>query len=109
MCEQTIPHYLVLLFRGENYARLDSFADDHISFIKGLIRDNAVFIGGDLSPFEPHAGNVLDGIVGAYLLKTRGREDAVKIANNDPMIRNNIWMPVFLQWDLVGMEEGGAG
>lgn len=105
MSEKTTPYYLVLLFRGENYTQLGRFADAHVAFITDLIREDRVFIGGDIFPLGSYPALLPDAPVGAYLLKVGSREDAEATANRDPMIVNRIWTPVFLQWDLVGMED----
>lgn len=101
----TTPYYLVLLLKGREYDQLATFTDAHISFVDTLIGENKLYIGGDIIPFPEHDKNLPQQLVSAYLLKTANREEAIRLTHQDPLVKNNILVPLFLQWDLVGMDE----
>lgn len=87
-------YYLVLLRPGEasSDARLNA---EHEAFIDDLIRRNQILLGGNLLPRED--------LPAAYLLVCDSLEQAELLVLEDPYVRDTVFRPRILEWQLVAI------
>ncbi|MFQ5920000.1 MAG: YciI family protein [Thermoplasmata archaeon] len=87
-------YYLVLLQpgRASSDPRLNA---EHEAFIDGLIRRNQILLGGNLLPRSD--------LPAGYLLVCGSREQAEELVEGDPYVRQGVFRPQILEWQLVAI------
>ena len=90
-------YFLVLL--TDTGATVEVPQGDHERFIEELIARNLILLGGGFG--EP-AGDV----VGAYVLATDSRGEALELAGKDPLVIAGARNCSVVEWELVGINTG---
>lgn len=97
----TVTYFLVLLVPGSNYAAGPDYFAEHVQFIETMTAANTVLLGGEFA-------QRVEGAEAAYLLHTETKEDAESWAAKDPLIREKVYRPRIVPWNLVGISLGAA-
>ncbi len=91
-------YFLVLL--NDTGATVEPPDGEHERFIEELIARNLILLGGDFG--EPAD----DGVVGAYVLATDSRAEALELAHQDPLVLAGARACSVVEWQLVGINTG---
>ena len=95
----TVTYFLVLLLPGGNHQAGPEHFEAHVEFIETMEAANVVLLGGE---FEPS----VEGAEGAYLLRTASQAEAEEWASKDPLVKNEVYLPRVVAWNLVGINLG---
>jgi hypothetical protein len=90
-------YFLVLL--TDTGATIEPPDGDHERFIEELIARNLILLGGGF-------GEPADAVVGAYVLSTDTREEALALARQDPLVLAGARGCDVVEWQLVGINTG---
>ncbi len=90
-------YFLVLL--TDAGATVEPPEGEHERFIEELIARNLILLGGGFA--EP-----AQGVVGAYVLATDSREEALELARQDPLVLSGARGCTVVEWELVGINTG---
>jgi uncharacterized protein YciI len=87
--------YVLVILRSGNNINDDAHAHAHEAFITDLIRRNIILLGGAFA-------SAIDDAHAAYVLLC-GLDDARAIADEDPLVVNDVMRADCVEWQLVGI------
>jgi uncharacterized protein YciI len=91
-----VPYFLVLLVPDRNHPASPEHFAEHVDFIGEMAAHHVVLLGGDF-------GATIEGAEAAYVLHTTSQIEAEEWAARDPLVRNAIYKPRIVAWNLVGI------